>query len=354
MAASIKFILISLFIVFSLSLVSALVQPIGKTQTLTIYGDSKNVGKSFIFPKEIYDAVNKRAFSYNNIQVTFTGTQPPSAASTAVRQSCKLIGAMLNLTRVLKAEFTWQPLGTNVLGQAGASAWFYHNNQAIPQPLLKQIANPALFSVEPYDISGSISSQANWYYGIDGLTTAGKYDLVSVMMHEILHGLGFSSTLSVDGTQGFYYFEYPSRFDYLYFYNRKSIWSQYNKLNTPSTALGTILKTPGAVTINTTTYTAIAYTPSTFSPGSSISHFDLRYTGTKNALMMPSISSGVAIHHPGYIAIDTFRRMGYRTISCPAYKSCSTCFAASPICGWCNGKCLDKGFHVCSPYVASC
>lgn len=36
------------------------------------------------------------------------------------------------------------------------------------------------------------NSNTNWYYGIDGNPPSTKYDLISTVLHEIGHGLGFS------------------------------------------------------------------------------------------------------------------------------------------------------------------
>ena len=42
------------------------------------------------------------------------------------------------------------------------------------------------------DIICSINSSADWYFGTNGNTPNSKYDLVTVALHEITHGLGFA------------------------------------------------------------------------------------------------------------------------------------------------------------------
>ena len=48
----------------------------------------------------------------------------------------------------------------------------------------------------------SVNSSINWYFGTDGQTPTTKYDLVTVALHEICHGLGFFDSFSSDGSNG--------------------------------------------------------------------------------------------------------------------------------------------------------
>ena len=48
------------------------------------------------------------------------------------------------------------------------------------------------------DIIISINNSVNWYFGTDLAVGPGQYDLVSVVLHELCHGLGFFGTALVD------------------------------------------------------------------------------------------------------------------------------------------------------------
>jgi len=52
----------------------------------------------------------------------------------------------------------------------------------------------------------------SWYYGLDGLEPAGTVELLPVVLHELGHGLGFSTTTS--GSTGNYLSSYPSIYDF--------------------------------------------------------------------------------------------------------------------------------------------
>ena len=50
------------------------------------------------------------------------------------------------------------------------------------------------------DISIEMNSTLSWFYGITGSPTSNEYDWITVMLHEITHGLGFSSLIYWDKT----------------------------------------------------------------------------------------------------------------------------------------------------------
>ena len=52
-----------------------------------------------------------------------------------------------------------------------------------------------------------------WYYGLDGKCPANKYDLVSVILHEMAHGLGFMSGSYYDPATKVGRFLQPTAFD---------------------------------------------------------------------------------------------------------------------------------------------
>ncbi|MEN9605976.1 MAG: hypothetical protein RJB29_850, partial [Actinomycetota bacterium] len=59
----------------------------------------------------------------------------------------------------------------------------------------------------------TITSDAPWYYGIDGKCPPKSYDLESVILHEMGHGLGFISGNYYDSFSGFGRIDQPTIFD---------------------------------------------------------------------------------------------------------------------------------------------
>ena len=66
---------------------------------------------------------------------------------------------------------------------------------ALSNALIGSNGVPAL-----HDINANFNSTyGNWYYGTDQNPPGGTYDLVSVIMHELGHGLGFSGSMTMTG-----------------------------------------------------------------------------------------------------------------------------------------------------------
>jgi hypothetical protein len=81
-----------------------------------------------------------------------------------------------------------------------------HPGTWYPQALANSLRGQDV-SPESTDITATFNSNINgdpdciggasWYYGLDGNPPAGDYDFVTVVMHEIGHGLGFQTVMNV-------------------------------------------------------------------------------------------------------------------------------------------------------------
>jgi len=155
----------------------------------------------------------------------------------------------------------------------------------------------------PFDIQVNYNVDVNW-----------------VILHELMHGLGFSSlgTVNDNGLGNLLLQNFPSA--YSTFLENGSGINLFQNFISPSFDLGEQL-TSNNVFMNTESLAAqeqIAriFSPSTFNGGSSISHLDQStFTGTPHALMRPSISPGSIIHNPGNIALDILYDLGWRKTS---------------------------------------
>lgn len=81
----------------------------------------------------------------------------------------------------------------NTLGDArSTSAWFlggFAYPVSMAKALLKMDLNAEDAGEDFYDVIVRLNTKTNWYTKIDGETTWAKFDLVTVCMHELLHGL---------------------------------------------------------------------------------------------------------------------------------------------------------------------
>ena len=167
------------------------------------------------------------------------------------------------------------------------------------------------------------SSRGNWYFGTDGKPDPYQLDFVTAVLHELAHGLGFATTMSVDyqglGSWGLGS-GYPSAYD------RFLVNASGRALTTyasPSAEVGAQL-TSGSIFFGGSKAIAGSggampklYAPTTWKEGSSISHLDAStYDGTANGLMAPTLERGEAYHDPGAVALGILQDLGW-SISAP-------------------------------------
>jgi hypothetical protein len=228
----------------------------------------------------------------------------------------------------IKIRAQWSTLGAGVLGQAiwGTAFANFDGAQQVntfyPVALAEKMAGKELNPSTDPDIVATFNSTTNWYFGIDGNTPSGKMDLVTIVLHEIAHGLGFTDTYKVAGNSGSVGLEnggtnIPFVYD-LFVENAASV-NLFTEVPSPSASMKSQL-TSNDIYYNTPTATAglgarpKLYAPTTFNDGSSISHLDeatFKTPGDANNLMTPQIAFSESIHNPGSILRNIFKDMGW-------------------------------------------
>ena len=134
-------------------------------------------------------------------EVTYNGFSPE--AKSAFQAAVNVWAVSLTSSVPIKVSANWTPLGAGILGQAGPET-FLRDFGGAPRPstwypiaLANKLAGSDLRPGQP-DITAEFNSTfGNWYYGTDADTPADQYDLMSVVLHEIGHGLGFVGSMEV-------------------------------------------------------------------------------------------------------------------------------------------------------------
>lgn len=251
----------------------------------------------------------KTSFSAT-FDIDFVGPWP-AAAQTAFQYAADIWGGLLNSPLPIGVTANWSSLGAGILGSAGSNG-IIRDFPAAPQSgtwYARALAN----ALQDFDFNGTASEInatfnsdfGNWYFGTDGNTPAGQYDFVTVVLHELGHGLGFFGSMTVSGSTGNW--GYGTGFPAIYdrFANADDGTSLLNNppFANPSANLRTVLtggsvsSGGGGVFFDGAGGNRALYTPGTFNPGSSYSHFD---TGSfPNELMKHALPPQQAIHDPG-------------------------------------------------------
>jgi hypothetical protein len=166
----------------------------------------------------------------------------------------------------------------------------------------------------------------HWYYGLDNNHGSRGIDLVSVLLHEFGHGLGFQSyTNTTTGQQaggqqaGFF----PSIFDrYLFDNATGKSWTQMTDSERVASAINVghlVWNGPRVLTDVPMVLTSgvdgsgrpFMYTPNPVEQGSSVSHWDMSLT--RNQVMEPNISNDLfhSIAPPQDLTMSLMRDIGW-------------------------------------------
>lgn len=263
------------------------------------------------------------------IEVEYVNFPPDNLAKNSFEYAVNIWEAELISTVPIRIRAEWRSLASGVLGQAiwgSAYANFrgeQHMNTFYPVALAEKITGREINGASEADIVASLSSQASWYFGTDGNTPSGKMDMVTIVLHEIAHGLGFSDTYDVEEAQGSVGLpndgdSVPLIFDV--FVENKKDQNLLHHFQSPSAALASQLQSSevffdGPLTLQASKGTRPElFAPSSFDNGSSISHLDestFSATADTNRLMTPQIAFAEAIHAPGSVLMAMLADMGW-------------------------------------------
>jgi hypothetical protein len=184
---------------------------------------------------------------------------------------------------------------SNFKGAPDASLWY-------PSALANALAGKDLDGDNP-EMFITVNSLANWYRGNGTGPTRFEYDLQSVILHEMAHGLGFLSTDSYDDFFGYGSIDQPTPYNA---YTQTMDGRRLSDLPSPSLELGEALTSklvwsgPLGVAANGGEK-PLLYTPKEYEDGSSVSHLDeATFSNSgKDAVMSPDLDAGEIFHEPG-------------------------------------------------------
>jgi len=243
---------------------------------------------------------SKFSVKYNNF---------PEWAKKEVQASIDVWSANFKSPVVVSVDASWgRSSSWGVLGSARPGSFFSAFSGA-PDPslwyasaLANALAGKDLDKANP-EIVIQVNSAAAWNTRGDGVPTNNEYDLQSVFLHEIGHGLGFLSNDAYDPFFGLGSLDQPTPFDA---YLQTSDGRRLADLPTPSKELGVALTSSlvwsgvNAVKANGGIKPKM-YTPARYESGSSTSHLDEATFASSgvDSVMTPSLDPGEIFKEPG-------------------------------------------------------
>lgn len=299
-----------------------LVAPISNSSALGIKVAPANWGYIYASGNSVSVQATPRLPSANiekksNFLVSFNTV--PSVARPAIQAAIDIWSENFSSTVPVNVNVKWGSSSSyGVLASASAKNNFSNFNGAPDRTLYYASALANALAGRDLDPSSpeveiSITSNAPWYYGIDGKCPPRSFDLVSVILHELGHGLGFVSGNYYDSFSGFGRVDQPTPFDA---YAQLPDGRRLADLPSPSLEAGKAMTSSlfwsgeNAIKANNGIKPKL-YTPSVYEPGSSISHLDEATfsQSADNAVMTPNLDAGEVFHLPGPLLLAMFEDM---------------------------------------------
>ena len=257
-----------------------------------------------------------KALLKSSFKVDFTNT--PGIYQPAVNEAVDIWSQNFTSQVPVKIKVLWERQSNSGILASAAPGKFHNNFKNIPDnelwytsALADSLAGEDIEPTIP-EITIRINSTNGpmLYLGTDGRCPSNKYDLVSMILHEMGHGLGFLSNADYDQLYGYGSIQQPTPFDA---YAQLPDGRRLMDLDSPSIELGQALTEPlvwsgaNAIRANNGIKPPL-YTPSTYEGGSSVSHLDEATfaNSARDAVMTPNLKFGEVFHLPGPLLIAIF------------------------------------------------
>jgi hypothetical protein len=304
-------------------------QKLGMKPTPPVCYASDKVEKSYTPPPPEVLSLLKSAEKKSDIIVEYSLF--PQDAKNAFEYAVSIWESIIESPIPIYVDAKWLNKSENVLGSCAPSD-YEMNFEAAPWPnvyypisAVEKIQEKELTGSERPDMYAEFNKNVNWYFGTDGQTPDSLYDFVSVVLHEIGHGLGFTGFFYVQNSQGGYaYWEEGdiSTFDRLVATSDGDYLIDSTIYENPSAELKSALtsqflfaRSYAAKTKAESSFPRL-YAPFSWDDGSSIYHLnDATYpSSSPNSLMTHAFGKGEAAHNPGPLTNGILADVGWKII----------------------------------------
>lgn len=270
------------------------------------------------------------AVSFGNDLFTLNYRNIPDSMKPAVAAACAVLDGLIDSDVNIDVSVSGKQAG-NAVGAYTQSTLFIHDFDGAlksgvlyPLCLAEKLARKELNGPSDVDMKIVINLQAKWYVGTDGKCPDDRYDLFSVVLHEICHGLGVTTSLLVEQSKtdndtlgslwtGTAEFEgQPTVFDAFVWYKDSLPIVAINEGTELYSALVDSLLFDNELFRFMTGGVAPLFSPYPYNQGSSVIH--LEQLDVVPSLLNRSIDKGVVLHDLNFIEKWMLYALGWKTI----------------------------------------
>lgn len=296
----------------------------------TVCYASDKTEKSFIPPPAEFRL--KSGEKKSDIIVTYSLFPTDGKAKAAFEYAISIWEQIVESDIPIHIDANWRTMDNNILGSSGPTDYFTNfkysprKNRFYPISIVEKITKTEINGTTSPDIDATFNKDIKWYFGTDGNTPDQLYDFVTVVLHEIGHGLGFTGFFFVTGKNGAYGNSNggsagdATAFDIMVMNGENELLTDTLTFKMPSAELynafvsdNLYINSPTSITNNSANKPQL-YAPATWNNGSSIYHLnDDTYPYTnENSLMTHAIGKGEAVHDPGPLTKGILADIGWK------------------------------------------
>lgn len=241
------------------------------------------------------------------------GTDIPEQAFPAIDSALALWSRKITSPIPIKIQMNWTTVDGNFLAKTRPVTYMKNFSKSAPTniwypiALAEKIANTELNQSSEFEIEIALNSAINWYYGTDGQPGTEEFDLLTILLHELAHGLGFvsSANLTADGVS----FSSDGDVD---IYDQQLVTSDFSRLaafNDDPSLLKEKVTSDDVYFLGENNDLLKCYAINLFLPSVSLSHLDDEPDQKK--LMVPYFATGEAFPVIDTSTLEVLQSMGW-------------------------------------------
>ncbi len=221
-------------------------------------------------------------------EINVTYSQFPDTVKAAFEYAVNIWEHMVKSDIPINLQANWRTQDKNTLGSTYPADYVTnfnnipHKDRYYPLALAEKLAQTDINAYSSPDIVCTFNKSINWYFGTDGETPSQLYDFVSVVLHEIAHGLGFTGFFYASNSMGYYEFNAigdAAAFDLLVVNNNDQYLVDKSIYSVPSKKLynaltDTLYAKSQSASYDNNGNNPQLYVPATWNDGSSVYHLD--------------------------------------------------------------------------------